>query len=622
MRGTFAGLVLALLLAAPAQAAPHTELVKRETVAPDTERLTYRYGPLLAAAGQNLIMVGPVTIEKPPGDVFTTRVVPDVVLSDGTVPPVERVHMHHAVMLNMSRQDAGSPDLPERFYGFAEEKTIGTFPPGYGYRVRPSDVWAINYMLHNGTRANETVFVQYQVDVVDAASPTAQAMKEAHPLWLDVQNGRAYPVFDVKRGAGGDGRFTYPDEAADAYAGDPRGRRDEWRVPHDMTLLAGAGHLHPGGLWVDLHAERGGQRAHLFRSDAVYFDPNGPVSWDLAMTYTPEGWRAGLKEGDVLRVSSTYDSSRASWYESMGLMLLYYADEPGPDPFVTPPPTRGEPTHGHLAAADNHGGVDNGAPDPTTFGPMETVDRRVGIAGFSYAPGDWAAPEGLRGLPEVEPGESLRFGNLDASGQVFHTVTACRAPCNRTTGISYPIADGDGDFDSGSLGYGPDGYTAAAQRAEWDTPKDLAPGTYTYFCRIHPFMRGAFRVKGERRTADPGGTPPAVAPRRSKLRVLSRRLRVRRGSVRVAVRCAGGERCTGAAAVVRGRRVLARGRFAVPGGRRAVLRLRLTRAGRLALRRARLSRRAGARRRSAASLRAQLVVRQAGVRRSLLVRLR
>ena len=22
------------------------------------------------------------------------------------------------------------------------------------------------------------------------------------------------------------------------------------------------------------------------------------------------------------------------------------------------------------------------------------------------------------------------------------------------------------------------------------------PGTYTYFCRVHPFMRGSFRVKG------------------------------------------------------------------------------------------------------------------------------
>ena len=27
-------------------------------------------------------------------------------------------------------------------------------------------------------------------------------------------------------------------------------------------------------------------------------------------------------------------------------------------------------------------------------------------------------------------------------------------------------------------------------------PSDLPDGTYTYFCRIHPFMRGAFRVDG------------------------------------------------------------------------------------------------------------------------------
>jgi len=26
------------------------------------------------------------------------------------------------------------------------------------------------------------------------------------------------------------------------------------------------------------------------------------------------------------------------------------------------------------------------------------------------------------------------------------------------------------------------------------TPPDLAPGRYTYYCRIHPWMRGAFEV--------------------------------------------------------------------------------------------------------------------------------
>ena len=36
---------------------------------------------------------------------------------------------------------------------------------------------------------------------------------------------------------------------------------------------------------------------------------------------------------------------------------------------------------------------------------------------------------------------------------------------------------------------------AAANRVSWSTPSNLKAGTYTYFCRVHPFMRGAFRVK-------------------------------------------------------------------------------------------------------------------------------
>ncbi len=33
------------------------------------------------------------------------------------------------------------------------------------------------------------------------------------------------------------------------------------------------------------------------------------------------------------------------------------------------------------------------------------------------------------------------------------------------------------------------------KRRTWETPSDLPPGTYTSFCRIHPVMRGAVRVK-------------------------------------------------------------------------------------------------------------------------------
>ena len=71
----------------------------------------------------------------------------------------------------------------------------------------------------------------------------------------------------------------------------------------------------------------------------------------------------------------------------------------------------------------------------------------------------------------------------------------CQSPCNRDTGIAYPIADGSRQFDSGQLGTNAPFDAPATGRITWKTPKNLSPGTYTYFCRVHPFMRGSFRVK-------------------------------------------------------------------------------------------------------------------------------
>ncbi|MEI7560540.1 MAG: hypothetical protein WCJ63_08105, partial [Actinomycetes bacterium] len=63
-------------------------------------------------------------------------------------------------------------------------------------------------------------------------------------------------------------------------------------------------------------------------------------------------------------------------------------------------------------------------------------------------------------------------------------------PCNKETGIAYPRANGAVEFDSGNLGFG----AGTAQRQSWTIPNNLNTGTYSYFCRVHPYMRGAFRV--------------------------------------------------------------------------------------------------------------------------------
>jgi len=220
------------------------------------------------------------------------------------------------------------------------------------------------------------------------------------------------------------------------------------------------------------------------------------------MPATPQDWKVALKAGDEVAISATYDTRRSSWYESMGIMFTWYADDGpagGVDPFSAPVQTRGPITHGHLPENDNHGGGDAVLPDARRL-LSGTTTTTVDIKDFVYARGDLSR-EGRAGRPPVvRPGQSLRFRNLDARGKpLYHTITACREPCNGATGIAYPLANGRVDFDSGELGFGPPGATAAANRDTWKTPRTLRAGTYTYFCRVHPFMRGAFRVERDRR---------------------------------------------------------------------------------------------------------------------------
>src|SRR5690606_35959461 len=114
------------------------------------------------------------------------------------------------------------------------------------------------------------------------------------------------------------------------------------------------------------------------------------------------------------------------------------------------------------------------------------------IEDYVYEFGDFS--EGETEVPLVRAGQSITFDNSpDAplENGIWHTITSCKAPCNGATGIAYPLADAEVQFDSGQLG---DAGQPTAGRLTWETPTDLEPGTYTYFCRVHPFMRGAFRV--------------------------------------------------------------------------------------------------------------------------------
>jgi plastocyanin len=216
------------------------------------------------------------------------------------------------------------------------------------------------------------------------------------------------------------------------------------------------------------------------------------------MTVTPEDWRVQVHKGDKLIVTGTYDVHKASWYESMAIMPVGFSpgDTTGIDPFSGKLNTKGVLNHGHLPENDNHGADAFGLPDARSMlSGVSANGAPVTIKDFVYSRGDLSLL-GRKGRPPVvRQGDSITFRNLDDSTEVWHTITACKAPCNRSTGIAYPLANGPVDFDSGELGTGPAiRADATAQRVTWQTPKNLSPGTYTYFCRVHPFMRGAFRV--------------------------------------------------------------------------------------------------------------------------------
>jgi hypothetical protein len=520
------------------------------------ERLRFAHGPILVKPGQNDVLVEPVLIPKPSRDGYITRLKPDLVRADGTVPPVEQVHLHHGVWLSIPEYGGGAAASGTPFAGSGEEKTIATMPRGYGLPIRASDQWLLLYMVHSAVTQPMEVFITYEIDFIPAEKAKQIDINPVYPIWLDVRPS-AYPVFNVQRSYGGrDRKCVWPRERCSDF--DPWGRRfvgqgmpgnsvgTDFALPArggsmgrirnftGGTLVGIAGHLHPGGLTDNIGLVRGKRSRRIFTSEAIYWNrrnPNKrggpPTSWDFSMTGTGlPYWGIRVRPGDRLRINAAYDTRWQATYEDMGIAMLAIAPNrsdgsptaPGLNPFkvrrdrsrncwrrsrgLKARPRvlcdKGLPTHGHQAANGNYGGPDG----QWTAGPGAPT-RDVGIANFKYYPGDFGGVS-QSGVPTVKLGDTLRFTNFDGTS-IYHSITTCRFPCLGATGASFPIANGRTssgrrlDLDSGELGIGAPEIGPAKQDLSWRLPVTAAEGfqpgeTVTYFCRIHPFMRGAFQV--------------------------------------------------------------------------------------------------------------------------------
>lgn len=183
----------------------------------------------------------------------------------------------------------------------------------------------------------------------------------------------------------------------------------------------------------------------------------------------------------------------------------------------------GRVNHGHCGLP-----ADDPASDRDDTQPCDDLDAivpavgsgtpvtEVHVADFLYLPGDHTLSGALGAPAQVTKGDTIRFVNEDVAIGVRHSVSSCKFPCNGDYVANYP--NPDGVFDSGKMGnldYIDGGLAQTGGHHEipvleqeydgpglssdavpyWDLQTDdLEPGMYSYYCRIHPWMRGWMEV--------------------------------------------------------------------------------------------------------------------------------
>ncbi len=435
-------------------------------------------------------------VPTPAKDGYITHMETDIVDDvTGEPVPIQRLMLHHIVFTNLNHQDStcagqgyvgfggkkdfGDKFAPQRFYAAGEERAKMSLPTGYGYKTRAGDIWGVVAMVMNHQSTADHAFIHYEV-TIDSSTLTPVT-----PYWFDVRDCHADPIYNVpsvaqklkraKRRKGSSASAARKHKKGNGKKGKKKRKKtraapttdatDDITFPVSGRLLAGGGHVHGGAIKETLTQPDCGNR-QVAESDPTWGLPDHPFYNVRPVLHEPgpinmSAFRSSsglpVNAGETLRLNSIYDDSRPH-VRVMGIMIAYFA----PDSTVTQ--NCGPIPSWEILKTDQPG---RSGPIPFTI-PLTALDANGQATSINAPPGQLRnAPSGtVVGVGDRffgDPNLRVRQGSSvtwQFGGQELHNLTTANGPL----GIGSDNLDGNRTY----------------------TQKFKRPGTYRFFCALHP----------------------------------------------------------------------------------------------------------------------------------------
>lgn len=457
--------IVALVLLAPLWIKPTfapSARVARDGVHTFSRTLPVSVQPYQVLQGQNFELPTPAADGLYSGREYAAivRMKAELVDAGGRPLPVAKLMLHHVVFLNAGNANAGRPlqdatcrtltfpdnkttvpAIAERFYSTGEEGAVFDLPPGYGYKVRADDQWGMLYMVMNHLSRPDQAFIRYTVEYV--TGERARRLRGVRPFWMDVNNCKADPYYDVP----GTGR-----------PGSDHTRSTVWRAPEDMRLVVGQGHVHGGAKLmrvrrIDCRAPAAaisrpvwGAPGHAFYRVRPKLHEPGPIA--TSRFYSRRG--IPVAKGQRIELRSTYDAHDPHT-RVMGTYIGAYV----PDRSVTP-----------RSACAERPDVEYG---PLPPGRSESPHYQVPL--FRKPSGGYRR---LRRRVVTVDSQKLKPGRIElAAGQVLSW--------------NFVTPPGNDNLHDVTLAGGPVGFASPhLNQGRTFSYRFERPGRYELFCSLHP----------------------------------------------------------------------------------------------------------------------------------------